>query len=163
MNPLLDYFWPIAAFALPLGVIFGTLWFRRERRAFVVTGVALAVAGAIAWHGPFGAADRFVDRIEPTARAVLVDWEVPRVQARLHHGPLTRRLMLSGPADNFQRRELVRMMGSMPGVSRGTWSNRSGVPLIVEAALVSMIGFLLGLLLAYLFELHRRHNAQWKW
>ena len=36
-------------------------------------------------------------------------------------------------------------------------------PLIVEAAAVALLGFLFGLLLAYLVELRRRYNAQWTW
>jgi hypothetical protein len=37
------------------------------------------------------------------------------------------------------------------------------VPLIVEAAGVAILGFLVGLFLAYLLALHRRHNSQWNW
>jgi hypothetical protein len=35
--------------------------------------------------------------------------------------------------------------------------------LIAEGMAVSVLGFLFGLLLAYLFELRRRYNAQWNW
>jgi ABC-type xylose transport system permease subunit len=87
-----------------------------------------------------------------------------RVQAHLHRGPLTRRVLLSGPADDFQRSELVRIIGSLPGVSSVRWSaSDGGVPLIVEGTAAALLGFLLGLLLAYLIELRRRYNAQWKW
>ena len=86
------------------------------------------------------------------------------VSARLHHRPLTRRLVLSGTADDFQRSELVRIMGDLPGVSRASWSDASGgLPLIAEGSLVSLVGFLIGLLLADLVELRRRYNSQWKW
>jgi hypothetical protein len=72
--------------------------------------------------------------------------------------------MLSGPADDFQSSELVRIIGSIPGVSSARWSSTGGgIPLIVEGAAVSLLGFLLGLLLAYLVELRRRYNAQWNW
>jgi hypothetical protein len=37
------------------------------------------------------------------------------------------------------------------------------VPLIAEGAAVAVLGFLLGLLLAYLVELRRRYNAQYNW
>jgi hypothetical protein len=74
-------------------------------------------------------------------------------------------VLLSGPADDFQRSELVRIIGEVPGVSTATWSanDGAGIPLIVEGAVVAILGFLLGLLLAYLVELRRRHNAQWNW
>jgi hypothetical protein len=86
------------------------------------------------------------------------------VTGHLHHGPLTRRVMLSGTADDFQRSELVRYMDQLPGVSSATWSSDGGgLPLIVEGMAVSVVGFLFGLLLAYLRDLRRRYNAQWNW
>lgn len=36
------------------------------------------------------------------------------------------------------------------------------IPLIVEALGLSLAGFLVGLLLAYLLALHRRANAEWR-
>jgi len=164
VNPFFAYFWPIAAFALVLGAAAGTFAFRRRRRPYIAAGIALAVAAAALWHGPLGAADRFTVSIEKTARFVLVDWEMGHVQGRLHRGPLTRRLLLAGQADDFQRAELARIMGTIPGVSTANWTpGKGGLPLIAEAALVAVGGFLLGLLLAYLFELRRRYNAQWNW
>lgn len=163
MNVFLNYFWPIAAFGLLSGAILGSIAFRRQRNALIGVGIAVALAGAALWHWPLGAADRFATKVESIAVFVLGDWEMSQVQAHLHSEPLTRRLMLSGPADDFQRTELVRMMSTIPGVSSATWSDDGGWPLILEAAGVSVLGFLLGLLLAYLVELRRRHNAQWKW
>jgi hypothetical protein len=37
------------------------------------------------------------------------------------------------------------------------------MPLIVEACAMSLVGFSIGLLLAYLIELRRRVNAEWRW
>ena len=37
------------------------------------------------------------------------------------------------------------------------------MPLLVEAELVTLVGFGLGLLVAYLVELRRRANADWRW
>lgn len=157
------YFWPVVAAGLLLGVVMGLAAFRRRRMFLIAIGAALALGATALWHGPLGAADRLAGEVDRTARAVLVDWEMGQVQANLARGPLTRRLMLSGPADDFQRRELVRIMRTIPGVSSATWSNNRGLPLIVEAALAALVGFLVGLLLAYVAELRRRHNAQWKW
>ena len=85
--------------------------------------------------------------------------------AQLHRHPLTRHVLLSGPADDFQRSEMVRYMNQVPGVESSSWSANAsaGLPLIVEGMAVAIVGFLFGLLLAYLVELHRRHNAQWNW
>jgi hypothetical protein len=164
MNTLWAYFWPVVAVGFALGAIIGSLAFRRRRPRFIWTGLALSIAGAALWHGPLGAADRFSSQVERTAQAVLIDWEMSAVQSQLHHGPLTRRLMLSGPADDFQRAALVEMMSTIPGVSGATWSSGDrGLPLLLEASAVSVLGFLFGLLLAYLVELRRRHNAQWNW
>jgi hypothetical protein len=86
------------------------------------------------------------------------------VQARLHRAPLTRQLLLSGQVDDFQRSELTRLMSDVPGVGRASWSpSERGLPLLAEGALSALASFLFGLLLAYLVELRRRHNAQWKW
>ena len=163
MSPLLAYFWPVFGLALLAGAIAGTLWLRRSKRLFLFAGGAIVLGWAALWHGPIGASDRFVAAVEPRARAVLVDWEMGHVQAQLHREPLTRRLMLSGQADAFQRAELVRIMGLTPGVSKATWSRSGGVPLLLEAMAVAVAGFLIGLLLAYVVELRRRYNAQWKW
>jgi len=77
---------------------------------------------------------------------------------------LTRRLVLAGPADTWQRGELARLFGQVPGVSGATWSERDGgLPLIVEEMLGALAGFLLGLLVAWLVQLRRRYNAQWTW
>jgi hypothetical protein len=56
------------------------------------------------------------------------------------------------------------LLDQLPGVSSVSWSATGrGVPLIAESALVALVGFLVGLLFAYLVELHRRYNAQWEW
>lgn len=163
MNPLYQYFWPALALGLALGAIGGTFWFRRSKRMAAVAAAVLALAGTAIWHGPIGGADRFSSKVEATSRFVLVDWEMPQVEARLHRPPLSRRLVLSGQADEFQRTELVRIMGSVPGVSTAGWSDRGGIPLIVEALFACAAGFLIGLLLAYVVERRRRYNAEWKW
>ncbi len=106
-----------------------------------------------------GTADRRAGRNDclPKARQTLC------VTGHLHRDPLTRDVFLSGPADDFQRSELVRLMNQVPGVAETSWSNRSRAPLIVEGLGVAALGFLFGLLLAYLFELRRRYNTQWNW
>ena len=166
MSPLWSYFWPVVAVGLVIGLIDGLVAFRRRAGRNKALGIGLGVALALAalWHGPIGGADRFSTGVERSARQTLDDWEMTQVNARLHHGPLARRLILSGPADDFQRGRLVEIMGALPGVSRATWSATDrATPLIAEAGLTALLGFLLGLLLAYLVALRRRYNAQWKW
>lgn len=164
MNAFWAYFWPLLASGLVLGALFGTVAMRKRRLWLALAGGVLALGAAALWHGPLGAADRLTTDVERAAREGLVNWEMPQVQARLHRSPLSRCLVLSGVADDFQRSELVRIMETIPGVRTATWSpDRGGIPLIAEAVIAAVLGFLGGLLLAYVVELRRRYNAQWKW
>ena len=166
MNAFWSYFWPPFGAGLAVAIIAGAIAFRRRRRRYVALGVGAVVSIALAalWHGPLGAANRFTAEVEQVARQALVYNEIPEVSGHLHHGPLTRRILLSGPADDFQRRELVIVMDEVPGVESASWSqDGGGTPLIVEGALVALLGFLFGLLVAYLRDLRRRYNAEWKW
>jgi hypothetical protein len=167
MSPFFDYFLPPLCLGTIVGVIAGTFSLRRpaRRSLALAIGCAASIALACLWHGPFGGADRLTVRINRGIAATLDYYEVrQQVTAHLHHDPLTRRVMLAGKADDFQRSELVRLMSELKGVSGATWSNDGGgVPLIVEGSVVAVLGFLLGLLLAYLVELRRRYNAQWNW
>ena len=58
-----------------------------------------------------------------------------QVTGHLQHGPLTRRVILSGPADDFQRSELARLHGSDSGGERRELVGQAGgLPLIVEGS-----------------------------
>ena len=86
----------------------------------------VSVISAILWAGPLGAGDRMAGKIERTAKMTLEHFEMPLVTAKLERSPLRRRLLLSGPADDFQQKELVRMMDEIPGVSDVRWTNPPG-------------------------------------
>jgi hypothetical protein len=80
--------------------------------------------------------------------------------------PMKRTLILSGPADDFQRAELVRILNHVPGVGNVRWANSPEsftLPLLLEAELAALISFGIGLALAYLLELRRRSRSQWSW
>ncbi len=168
MNPLFAFYWPSIAAGAVIGAVISTIVFRREfagarRLAWLGGGIALALAGAMLWSGPLGGARALVQRVEGDARLTLDNYEMTQVQARLARSPLSRELLLTGPADDFQTSELVRIMGSLPAVSKARWQREPSLPLAAEGALAAIAGFLLGLFLAYLLELHRRYNAQWDW
>jgi hypothetical protein len=166
MNALWSYFWPAFAAGLVVGALAGTVVFRRRplRAVALTAGLVISLGLAALWHGPLGGADRFSTRIERGIRGALVYYEMTQVTAHLHRDPLTRRVLLAGPADDFQRSELVRLIDQIPGVREARWSSGGGgLPLIAEGGSVALLGFLLGLLLAYLIELRRRYNAQWTW
>ena len=148
MNLLWDYFWPIFLAGLAIGVVTGHFAFRqlrvgpsdrlageshlisawrRKRRLVYGAGVAATLIAAMLWHGPLGTGDRLARKIERIARATLDHYEMPLVTARLERSPLRRRLLLSGPADDFQHAELIRMMDEIPGVSGVRWTNPPAV------------------------------------
>jgi hypothetical protein len=180
-----SYLWPVLVMGFVVGAAAGSIAYRvrilppidhtsrekrlvpqnsRKRMLALASGLAVALALAALWHGPLGAANRLSVQVERSARQALDHFEMYKVSAHLHHGPLTRRLILAGPADDFQSSELVRIMSATPGASGAQWSDdRAGLPLILEGAGAAVLGFLFGLLLAYLVELRRRHNAQWDW
>ena len=89
-------------------------------RIFAI-GIASTLALTGLWHGPLGAGERIAARAEVIARRTLDYYELPMIQARLARQPLARTIVLSGPADNFQRRELVRVMDQVPGILAVRW------------------------------------------
>ncbi|HEV2593751.1 MAG TPA: hypothetical protein VGU01_00960 [Sphingomicrobium sp.] len=166
MNALWTYFWPCFAAGLIAGGPAGTIAFRRraKRNGALGVGGIVALALALLWHGPLGGASRFEARVQRDIDQTLTYYEMRQVTGHLSHAPLTRRVLLAGEADDFQRSELVRLMNQVPGVASTSWSKGGGgTPLVLEGAAVAVVGFLFGLLLAYLVELRRRYNAQWNW
>lgn len=166
MSTLFSYFWPALGAGIIVGMIAGLIGFRKPswRNLAFAIGAAASIGLAALWHGPLGGADRFSLEVDRMVRAALVYNEIPEVSGHLHRHPLTRRVMLSGPADDFQKSELLRIMNEVPGVSSASWSaNGGGIPLLVEGIAAGLAGFLCGLVIAYLMDLRRRYNAQWKW
>lgn len=166
MSILWSYFWPCFAIGLLVGGPIGTIAYRRpaRRRIALAVGAFLTIVLGTLWHGPLGGADRLAVALEQNARTVLVKNDAPAgIDVRIQHGPLSRRLILSGPGDDFQRGEAARLVSEIAGVSDAGWSRSSAVPLIVEGLATAIIGFLFGLALAYLVDLRRRNNAQWTW
>ena len=96
-----------------------------NRGTIILIGVAATIAETALWHGPMGAGDRMATRAETIARRTLDYYELPMIQAQMQRSPLTRRLILSGPADDFQREELVRILDDIPGVLEVRWDPAS--------------------------------------
>lgn len=177
MNLFWDLYWPAITAAVVIGVVAGRIAFRlpksgpspayrRKRLVTLLLAGAAILLAAWAWHGPAGTGDRLATTVERQTRQVLVDFEMEPVHAAVVRGPLRRSLVLSGPADDFQRSELVRILNDVPGVGEVHWTETRGrfiLPLLAEVELAALISFGLGLLLAYLLELRRRYNAQWSW
>ena len=95
----------------------------------IALGVAAVLVETALWHGPLGAADRLAARIEAAAAAEIKHQEMFGVTARLERAPLRRRMVLTGPADEFQQRGLGRLIDNMPGVSGTRWTTPPGAPI----------------------------------
>ena len=96
-----------------------------SKRTIFLIGSAAVIGFTALWHGPFGAGERLARQIEADARHQLDRDEMFHVQAHLQRSPLSRRLLLSGPADDFQRSELVRRLDEIPGVVDVRWEAAS--------------------------------------
>ncbi len=92
-----------------------------NRTVVFLSGLVATLAIAELWHGPLGAADELETRVETRIRAYLDRSELPMIRAELAEKPLTRTIILSGPADAFQREELVRIISGVPGVASVEW------------------------------------------
>ena len=128
MIELWNFYWPVFTAATLIGLVAGWLAFRPGPPGMwpaIAVGIALSLAAAALWHGPLGTGDRFASKIEAAARIELDYIEMNAVAARLKRGPLERTLVLDGPADDFQRRELPRHMSYLPGVGRVRWAARA--------------------------------------
>lgn len=96
-----------------------------SRMSILFAGIAAVFGLTWLWHGPAGAGERLATRVEGHARLQLDKDEMFRVQAKMARGPLTRRVMLSGPADDFQRREIKRRLEALPGIGEAVWDPHS--------------------------------------
>ena len=95
-----------------------------NRNAILALGIAAVLAETALWHGPLGAGERLAAKAEAAARAELERQEITGISAKLERDPLLRRRMvLSGPADDFQQSELVRLIDAKPGVAGVRWAS----------------------------------------
>lgn len=141
-------------------------------RVFLV-GIAVTLAFSGLWHGPLGAGERFALTVDQRAERTILYNDVPQVNgtpafnAKMQRAPLTRRVLIEGQPDNFQRIELARILNDIWGILDAAWVDRQGkftpgtflLPLALEAQLLGLASFALGLIMAYLLELRRRANV----
>ena len=130
-----------------------------KRNGALALGLAATLAATALWHGPSGAGERFAVAVDREVRFMLDHYEMQAVAGRIERGPLTRRVLLSGPADDFQRGEIKRMTETLPGVATTQWEGGAGarqLPLLAEAALMALACFAAGVVLAYIAALRRR-------
>ena len=129
-------------------------------------GLAASILLALAWHGPGGAAARMARAIETDIAQMLRYYEMDAVSGRLERGPLRRRILYRGPADDFQRTQLVIEAEHRPGVGEARWNRPSDplrypLPLWFEAVALATAAFVLGMVVAYAGSLRRREERRW--
>ena len=140
---LWHFYWPVVAAGLLIGFLVGKRTFhreqakpgphpRRDRNLTLAAGGGIALVVATLWHGPFGAGGRLAANVETNARTTLGYYEMEVVNVRLQRSPLSRRLILSGPSDDVQQRELKRIMDQLPGVSDVRWANPPTAPVMMK-------------------------------
>jgi hypothetical protein len=133
---------------------------------FLVGLVAVAV---MAWlnHGPLGNGSAYVDGVEAKAKAVVAAAEVPGTEVHLGRDPLSRLATLSGDADRFQRegqgelKGLNDLVGEVEGVSGVRWADepeQRTIPLLAETMMLSLLAYLIGFALAWLFWGRRKRE-----
>ncbi|WP_260482777.1 hypothetical protein [Sphingomicrobium flavum] len=135
-------------------------------RRIIIIGIAVVMATAALWHGPVGrAGERFTTETETIAQLNLIAYEMEKdVAVAMERGPMTRRLWLTGRADDFQREELARLLDYIPAVADVQWWSPEGgtvkgeplLPMIIEVELAALAGFGLGMVLSFLVALRRR-------
>ena len=125
MTALWHFYWPVMTAAMIIGLVAGITAFRRPpgkaRNVPLGAGIVAALLLVGIWHGPVGTGERMASDIERSARIALDNYEMTQVTARLERNPLRRTLILHGPADDFQQRELIRILNQVPGVSVVRW------------------------------------------
>jgi hypothetical protein len=93
-----------------------------NRKLILPLGIFAVIAETFLLHGPGGAGERVAAKIERAANTEIRRLELPLVRARVERGPLTRSLVLSGPADSFQQVELARILSSISGIGDARWT-----------------------------------------
>jgi len=124
--------------------------------AKLLIGVAAALLAGWVFHGPVGRGEAFASRLEARAQAVVTEAELPGIRARADRAPLARRMLMSGPADEFQREgqgyfpglnDRILGLGGIAAVQwpdeppQGAWP----LPLLLETEIMVLIAFLVGL------------------
>jgi len=125
MTAIWHFYWPVFVLATIAGLVAGVSQFRKprgQRNYPLLAGAAVAaVAVGYLWHGPGGAGQRLAVSVERGARIALDNYEMTQVSVKLERGPLSRTLVLSGPADDFQQRQMIQILRQVPGAGRVRW------------------------------------------
>ena len=188
MSVVWHIYWPLVVAALLAGVIVGRFayrrpslgkdpgkeeksaaaqHYRRKRNRSLAIGTTALLAAVSLWHGPLGGGDRFARLVEAAVESELEWLETPEISGRLERSPLSRTLVLAGPANSFQQDGFIRALRSVRGLAGIRWNDQRAssfaLPLLAEVTLLSLFAFMLGLFFSFIVEIRRRVNAEWSW
>jgi hypothetical protein len=188
MSVVWHIYWPLLVAALLGGIVVGRMAFRlprmsddapadvsaalrnrykRKRNKTLWLGLGGLLAAVALWHGPLGGGERFARLIEGAVAAELEWLEMPEISGKLERGPLSRRLVLAGPANDFQQEGFFRALKPTKGISGIRWADQRApgfeLPLLAEVTILSLIAFVMGLFFSFIVEIRRRVNAEWSW
>ena len=125
--------------------------------------IGIAAVALMSWihFEPLGNGKLFLDSLEQQARAAVASTELRGVEVRIERDPPTRRALLSGVADQFQREGqgelpgLNDLVGGIEGISGVKWTDETSeqrvAPLIAEILLLALGAYLIGIFLGWLF------------
>ena len=126
---------------------------------YLIGFIAIVLLGWL-YEGPLGNGERYVNRLEASAKLVVADTEVPNITASAQRRPLARAVTLAGPADRFQRDGqgvqpgLTEFVQEIPGMAAVRWADEPGsggfvLPLLVETWILVSLAYAVGLGLAW--------------
>lgn len=133
--------------------------------------IGLIAVALMTWvsHGPLGNGERLIDDLERRARATVAETQLPGIDVRLGRDPLSRVATLSGTADSFQREGQGSLKGindrvaQVPGISGITWTDEPSeermIPLLAESLALTILGYLVGLAIAWVFWGRKRREG----
>jgi hypothetical protein len=126
----------------------------------LLIGLSATILMGWVWHGPMGNGAKLIDAIEGNAKAAVAGAGLPGIEVRLDRDPLSRRAILSGPADSFQRQGmgsepgLTGIVAGVKGVGSVRWADEGGatpgMPLLAETLILLVLAFLIGIGCAWL-------------
>lgn len=99
------------------------------KSGIILAGLAAALAVGAISHWPVGRGEAFIAVLDAHVQAVVSRAQVPGVTGEMARRPLSRRAILSGPADRFQREGQGSFPGlddrvlAIPGIASIEWTN----------------------------------------
>lgn len=145
----------------------------------ILIGLTAVLLMGWVWHGPLGHGKQFIDGVEAHARRIVAYADLPGISVRLGRDPLARNAVMSGQANDFQRRGLqepanpdqvgvepglIGRVATADGIGAIRWDDEPrptgwALPLLAETLIQLVFAYALGFGLgALLFGRRRRES-----